>query len=74
MNPDYIAVLTNGKIYVSSDYDQIKALALVAHIYEVSPVGKTPVLLATFSGAAPPYTVTSAAVVDPSSGYHKVRS
>lgn len=72
MDPDYIAVCTDGKIWVTSDLDQALAIANVSHVYEISPVGRTPVLLATITGAGSPYTVTSGAVTI-TSGVHKIR-
>ena len=72
MEPDYISVCTDGKIYVSTDIDQALACANVSHVYEVSPVGRTPVLLATVSGTGSPYTITSASVTL-TAGQHKIR-
>lgn len=72
MEPDYISVCTDGKIYVSTDLDQALAVANVSHVYEISPVGRTPVLLATVSGTGSPYTITSGAVTL-TGGQHKIR-
>lgn len=72
MEPDFIAVCTDGKIWVTTDLDQALAIANVSHVYEISPVGRVPVLLATVSGTGSPYTITSGAVTL-TSGVHKIR-
>lgn len=72
MEPDYISVCTDGKIYVSTDIDQALAVANASHVYEISPVGRAPVLLATITGTGSPYTVTSGPVTL-TTGVHKIR-
>lgn len=73
MDPDFIAVCTDGKIWVTSDVDQALAIANVSHVYEISPVGRTPVLVATLSGTGSPYTITSGGSIASSDGKTKVR-
>lgn len=73
MNPDFLAVCTDGKIWVTSDMDQALAIANVSHVYEISPVGHTPVLVATLSGTGSPYTITSGANIAHPAGITKIR-
>ena len=73
MEPIFVAIGTDGKVWVVADPDQALSIANVSHVYEVVPVGRTSQLLATLSGTGSPYTITSGSGASQSSGTVKTR-